>query len=117
MFIVDGTTITLSRGDTGSVVIGATGYTFGTDDRAVFTMKNGAGVVIMENYYELEDGQFKVYFRNADTDSRPTGSYQWDVRYVINPYYDSNGRIVDGDQVITPNLPMTLTILDTVGEV
>ena len=108
----------MSRGDTGSVKIGSTGYDFGTDDRALFTLRNGAGVAIMETAYELDsEGAFVIQFRNADTYTLPVGSYNWDVRYILNPYYDSSGRIVDGDQVITPNLPMQLTILDTVGEV
>jgi hypothetical protein len=39
------------------------------------------------------------------------------VRYIIHPYYDDSGNIVDGDQVITPRQPMELQLLQVVGEV
>lgn len=125
MFNVDGTTITLSKGDTGAVRIRAvakrkdTGadYTFGERDRAVFSIKNGSGTVVKEKYSEMDDNVFTVVFYNHDTDKLTSGQYSWDVRYVINPYYDENGRIVDGDQVITPNLPMNVALLTVVGDI
>lgn len=117
LFYVDDTRIVLSRGDTGSVTITSEGYDFSENDRALFTLKDGTGAIVMQKQYPIVNGEFTVQFRNADTDSRPTGSYTWDVRYIINPFYDESGAIVDGDQVITPNLPMMLEILDTVGEV
>ena len=36
---------------------------------------------------------------------------------MIHPYYDEAGNIVDGDQVLTPNLPMTCSLLTVVGEI
>ena len=39
------------------------------------------------------------------------------MRYVIGPYYDSEGKIVDGDQVITPKLPKQMILLNTVGNI
>ena len=56
-------------------------------------------------------------FANAETDYLAPGSYTYDVRYVINPYYDSEGKIVDGDQVITPKTPRTVILLSTVGQI
>ena len=119
MFKVDGTTITLSRGDTGAVRIEAeTDYAFASADRAVFTIKDGAGNVIRERAYEIDNTKgFKVYFYNADTDTKELGTFMWDVRWVINPYYDTAGKIVDGDQVITPNNPMQINLINVVGEI
>lgn len=122
MFYIENDSIYLTRGDTGSFTVRATGYTFAAEDRAVFTIKNGAGTIVLEHVYELADaelgnGVFRVDFLNADTDSLATGSYTWDVRYVIHPYYDSNSRIIDGDQVITPRRPLSLELLASVGEV
>ena len=124
-FKVDGTTISLTRGDTGSVKIYAdtegdtpTPFPFGENDRCVFTIKNSAGVEIRRIQAELDnEGAFTVYFTNSDTENLPAGNYPWDVRYVINPYYDETGRIVNGDQVITPNDPMVMTLKNPVGEV
>lgn len=117
MFIVDGTNISLSRGDTGAIEIAVNGYTFGELDRAVFTIKSGSGAVVKEHYYQIENGKFTVTFYNHDTDDLNAGGYNWDVRFVIHPYYDETGRIVDGDQVLTPNLPMSCTLLTVVGDI
>lgn len=64
-----------------------------------------------------ERNKFTVTLVNADTKQLISGGYSWDVRYVINPYYDESGNIVDGDQIITPDLPMTANLLTVVGEI
>lgn len=123
MFNVEGYTIILSRGDTGALRITATAtldgqpFTFGEDDRALFSIKNGQGEIVKEKVAAMENNSFVVYFLNADTESLSPSNYQWDVRYVIHPYYDSEGRIIDGDQVITPKTPQTMTILTVVGDI
>lgn len=119
MFDVDGYVITLSRGDTGAIKFTAqTEHTFDAIDRALFSVKNAVGEMVKQLAYPLdEDKAFVVTFYNHDTDTLPAGSYQWDVRYVIHPYYDDDGNIIDGDQVITPRQPMALQLLQVVGEV
>lgn len=123
MFAVEDYVITLSRGDTGALRVNATAtlegepFTFGQDDRALFSIKNANGEIIMQKACEMTDNSFVVYFLNADTDSLAPGSFSWDVRYIIHPYYDSEGRIIDGDQVITPKTPMNMTLLTVVGDV
>jgi hypothetical protein len=71
----------------------------------------------MEKVSEMQDNAFVVYFQNGDTDGLASGSYTWDVRYIIHPYYDDSGRIVNGNQVITPKEPQSLTLLVVVGDV
>lgn len=123
MFYVDGYTINLSRGDTGAIRVkanaslGDEAFTFGTDDRALFSVKNGQGETIIEHIYQMEDNEFTIYFNNSDTDNVAAGAYTWDIRYIINPYYDANNNIIDGDQVITPKEAQTLNLLNVVGEV
>jgi hypothetical protein len=119
MFNVDGYVITLSRGDTGAIKFTAdTTHTFDEDDRALFSIKNAVGKVVKQQAFELDENKsFVVSFFNTDTDNLAAGSYSWDVRYIIHPYYDTSGRIVDGDQVITPRQPMDLQLLQVVGEV
>lgn len=122
----DGYTIVISRGDTGAIRFNAnavyrgteTPYHFGERDRAVFSIKNSAGTVVKEKISAITDDKFVVVFHNPDTDQLTSGSsYTWDVRYVINPYYDEAGRIVDGDQVVTPRLPMPMNLLNVVGDI
>lgn len=123
MFNVDGYNINLSRGDTGAMRVIATAtlngepFTFGENDRALFSIKNGQGEVVKEKIAAMENNVFMVYFLNADTDSLSPGPYSWDVRYIINPYYDASGRIVNGDQVITPKEPQTMQLFTVVGDV
>ena len=123
MFSVDGYTIKLSRGDTGGMKVSATAtlngspFTFGEDDRALFSIKNNQGEVVKEKVSAMTNNEFTVYFLNADTDSLSPGDYSWDVRYIIHPYYDASGRIVDGDQVITPKEPQSMNLLTVVGDI
>lgn len=123
MFEVEGYSIRLSRGDTGAMIVSATAtkggeaFIFGEDDRALFSIKNSMGEILKQRAYPITDNQFTVYFFNADTDSAAPGDYNWDVRYVIHPYYDSDGNIIDGDQVITPEQPQTMQLLTVVGEI
>lgn len=123
MFDVTGYNIRLSRGDTGALKVKATAtldgqpFTFGADDRALFSIKNAQGEVVKEKVAEMENNEFTVYFLNADTDSLAPAIYSWDVRYIIHPYYDASGRIINGDQVITPKEPQSMQILSVVGDV
>ena len=119
MFGVNNFVITLSRGDTGSIkFIANTDYTFSADDRALFSIKNAVGGVVKQAAFALDnDKSFTVTFFNSDTDTLAGGTYSWDVRYIIHPYYDAAGNIVNGDQVITPRQPMEMQILQVVGEV
>lgn len=119
MFKVEGNVITLSRGDTGALKFTAdTDYSFAENDRALFSVKNAIGEVVKQQAFEIDESKaFVVTFFNADTDSLAAGTYSWDVRYIINPYYDDTGKIIDGDQVITPQQPMDLQLLQVVGEI
>lgn len=119
MFSVDTTTnkITISKGDTGAFRITATGHTFSAEDRCVFTIKSRDGKLVKRVAYPMTDNAFVVTLFNADTDKLAAGDYVWDARYVIHPYYDEEGNVIDGDQVITPNLPMDLNLLTVVGDI
>jgi hypothetical protein len=119
LFSVNGYGITLSRGDTGAIrFIADTEHTFTSDDRALFSVKNAIGEVVKGQVAELDENKaFVVTFYNNDTDTLAAGSYSWDIRYLIHPYYDDNGNIVNADQVITPILPQELQLLQVVGEV
>ena len=117
MFKVEGTTITLSRGDTGEVTIAATGYAFQSNDRALFTVRQASTKEVkMRRILQITDNTVTVTFVNSDTDSLDSGKYEWDIRYVINPIYEE-GEIVDGDEVITPNDPMVINLKTTVGQI
>ena len=117
MFVMNGTTIEMSKGDTAAIRFTATGYTFDADDRALFSVKDRNGAIVKQKAYQMTNNQFIVYFVNSDTDTLTPGDYTWDVRFIVDPVYDDNGNIVDGDQVNTPKTPQTLKLLAVVGDV
>lgn len=126
MFVIDpnNSAITMHKGDTGAYYVNLTrssGEAFGENDRALYTVKQGANIII-EREYALDDetlgnGRFLIAFRNSDTDTLAAGSYSTEIRVVINPIR-SDGKIVDGDVVRTITASKsTLTILDVLKEV
>ena len=126
MFAVDSTSgaIEMNKGDTGAFLVAGErddSVDFTSDDRAVFTVKNSNGEILIERIYHLDDddglgnGVFLVEFHNNDTDWMDAGSYTYEGRFVVHPYYDAGGKIDDGDIVWTPGIdgngnpiPMTL---------
>ena len=117
MFSVEGNTIRMSRGDTGTVTVGVSGYTFSSNDRVLFTV-SGGGEVKIRRELQIVNGEVTIEFVNSDTDSLNPGNYSWDLRFVMNPTYDqTSGMIIDGDEVNTPELPMPLVLLPTVGQI
>ena len=123
MYNVEDYNINISRGDTGALRVNAKAtldgelFTFGENDRALFSVKAGNGEIILQKVCAMTDNSFVVYFLNGDTENLAPGSYSWDVRYVINPYFDDEGHLVNGDQIITPRAPMALNLLTVVGDV
>ena len=110
--------VTMHIGDTGGFIVPAeksNGEPFETEDRCLFTLSNAAGEIVIERVYSLDEewpgnGKIFIEFHNSDTDSLPAGTYHYELRYVLNPYYD-DGAIVDGDTVRTAMTDVPLTLL------
>lgn len=113
--------IKMHSGDTGAFIQPLTrgsGAEFGADDIAVFTVISDQGEILIERIFHLDDdeglgnGKILIEFHNADTDGWDFGTYFWEVRVLIHPYYDSEGHPVDGDVVRTPEnrtrVPLTI---------
>lgn len=119
MFKIDPETkrITMHRGDTGSVPYVITGYEFGENDRVLWTMKSDNGTEVKKQLCTPVDGRIVVDFVNSDTDSLAPGTYRYDIRIIANPVYDEGGNVVDGTMVNTPQSPLYIEILSTVGQI
>ena len=127
MFQIDpnNSAVTMHKGDTGAYWVQLTkksGDDFEEGDVALYTVKQGANVMI-EREFPLDDdegagnGRFLISFRNSDTDNWATGTYNTEIRVVLNPRRTS-GAVVDGDTVRTiTKSKSTLTILDVLKEV
>ncbi len=146
MFHIDINTgnIEMHVGDTGAFKTHATrqsGTAWTNADRMVFTVRDGSGNVRLQRYYqlntELGNGYAEIQLHNNDTDKWPSGNYNTERRYVVNPRWedssgdpheapagnpvdalDSSIKIVDGDVVRVPdNGHATMTLLPVYGEV
>lgn len=99
----DGTTIEMIRGNTGTLRIRLTGYTFGNNDRVLFSMRNPGGTEVKSEICEVdENGWIEVEFVNSDTDYLRKGDYTYAVTAVTDPEYDAGGKMIDGSGVDTP---------------
>lgn len=120
MFYVDEDTkqITMHRGDTGSMKITFTGYDFSNVNAyALFTLKQGTTEVKSEAH-QIVNNQITIDFANADTDWVTPGTFEYDVRVIIDPVFDQeSGLPTDGTVVRTPEDPIPVTIKRTVGQI
>lgn len=114
----DGTTILMIRGNTGTVKIHLTGYTFGNNDRVYFAVKSSSGTIVKEAICEVdENGCIEIPFVNTDTDNLSPGIYSYGYTAVTDPEYDQGGKIVNGSGVCTPSFDKIIRIYDTAAKV
>ena len=141
MFNVDLNTmaITMHQGDTGSFKIGATresGDEWTSDDRMLFTVKNGQGEVVLQRIYRLDDqydlgnGKVLVEFHNDDTDQWDAGTYSTELRFDVSPIWDGTAptarcvdalspgtpKMVEGS-IVRTTIQSTLTISGVLGDI
>lgn len=140
MFKVDYETmeITMHRGDTGSFKLRATretGDDWTDDDRALFTVKDQTGTILLQRFYRLDDqyglgnGVILIEFHNDDTDEWDAGEYTTEVRFNVSPIWEgtaptsrcadaltANARMVEGS-VVRTTIQSSLTITGILGEI
>lgn len=100
----DGTTILMHQGNTGTIRIHVTGYTFGNDDRVRFELRDGSGTILKwANCQVDQDGYIEIEFVNTDTDYLAPGDYPYGITAVTDPEYDTDETtIINGSSVYTP---------------
>ena len=134
----DGTQIEMHAGDTGAFTVHAMrsgGNDWTEDDRMLFTVQNGAGDIVMQRFYRLDDdeglgnGVVEIQFHNNDTDEWTPGTYSMERRYYVHPYWDGTPpagmcvnaltagvRMIEGNVVRTV-VQGTVTIIGVYGEI
>ncbi len=118
MFHAHGTTVFITKGDTGLLTLIAEGHAFGPGDRAVFTVRRPGGATLMQAVATPEaDGKAQIGFEHEATEKWRPGCYSWDVRYVLDAEMDEQGRVTGGREVITPMRPGEFHVLEAVGKV
>ena len=118
MFKASGHLISISAGDTGIIRMPVEGAKLADKDRAVFTVKNKTGTIMIHKVIKPENaGEFVIPFVNADTEGMTPGNYEWDVRIVLNAKIGAGGDVVDGGTIATPFPPGQFTVCRVVGSV
>ena len=54
---------------------------------------------IWQHEYPVIDNTITISFEHEDTKDFPIGSYYWDIKLYINPQYNEEGLLIDGDEV------------------
>jgi len=130
--------IKMNQGDTGSFKVKCTrksGEAWTSDSRMLFTLRNDSKEIVIQRIYRLDDqwglgdGVVLIEFHNDDTDHLPTGQYQMERRYNVDPIWEgtpstarcvdaltSSAKMVEGVPVRTV-FQGTLQIEDIYGEV
>ena len=114
--------VTMHKGDTGAYWVTlelSSGNDFVEGDVAIYEVWQGSTRKVHKEF-DLQpgtptdicpgDGKFLISFRNSDTDTWASGSYQTEIRVSLNPIR-SDGSVVDGDTVRTV-IKSTITIQD-----
>lgn len=115
MFTVNGTDITITRGDTALLtIIAESEHVFSENDRVVFTVKQYGHPILVQTLIPNTDGSVQISFTHEITELLNLGSYQWDVRYVLDAEIDQNGNVVGGREVLTPISPSVLKVVEAV---
>ena len=114
--------VVMHKGDTGAYYVKLhrkSGQAFEEGDVAIYEVYRGSTLMMHREYdlqpqapddIELGDGRFLVAFRNSDTDTWQTGTYQVEIRVALNPLR-AGGSVADGDTVRTV-VRSTITIQD-----
>ncbi len=87
----------IPRGDTGSFTVPAL-ITSGESKIAVFSIFNNEKRVWQKEVPVIND-LVTVEFTHEDTRDFPIGSFYWDIKIYINPQYDEDGLLINGDEV------------------
>lgn len=87
----------IPRGDTGQFSVPALiDNTSGAI--AVFSIFNERER-IWQHEYPIENGMVCIKFEHEDTRDLPVGEYYWDIKIYVNPKYNKDGLLIDGDEV------------------
>lgn len=108
---INGTHITITRGDCEPFTITFTGEDVPADgEKVLFSVKKNVNSpnAVLEKELELRNSQVVIHIMNADTKNLSFGDYQWDVRFP-----DYSGV----NEPYTPMKPAEFTIATVIGDV
>ncbi len=111
MIKIDGTNITITRGDCEPFTITLTGEDVPADgEKVLFSVKKTQFETntVIKKILEISHSQIVIQLNNADTKKLPFGDYFWDIRFPN--YYGEN-------EPYTPMSPAVFTVAEVIGNV
>lgn len=117
MTTINGYSVSIPQGDSGGFTVVTSGYSFGADDRALFTLKDGNKKTIRREVMTITDGAVAIEFAPAETRKMPVGDYTWELRFITDATFDGNNVLTGGTDIDTPRTEMRLSITRVQGEI
>lgn len=111
MIKIEGTNITITRGDCEPFTITLTGEDVPADgEKVLFSVKKTQfdENTVIKKILEVSDSQIVIQLNNADTRKLAFGNYFWDIRFP--DYYGEN-------EPYTPMSPAVFTVAEVIGNV
>ena len=111
MIKIEGTNITITRGDCEPFTITLTGEDAPADgEKVLFSVKKTQfdENTVIKKTLEVSDSQIVIQLNNADTKKLSFGNYFWDIRFP--DYYGEN-------EPYTPMSPAVFTVAEVIGNV
>lgn len=107
MFDVNGTNVTISRGDTGTLTVTLTGDVPANSTVALVTVRTDVNrtSAVWEKEFPVNNGQIVIPLTTKETDI-PWADYVWDIRLLYE----------NGD-IYTPFAPSVFRVCEVVGDV
>lgn len=89
----------IPRGDTGSLSVPLLSInTQGANLIAVFSIFNSFERIFQKEI-QVEGNTLEFNFTTEETKDLPVGMYNWDIKIYVNPQYNDNGLLINGDEV------------------
>lgn len=119
MLTTDGTTISMTQGDSATLTIipASTDHAFDDGDLAVFAIRDPKTkeVTFRENVIPDENGVCVITLEDETTATWEPKTYEWDIRYIIDAVVDEYEETIDGAHKVTPMDPGIFRVVRTIG--
>lgn len=88
----------IPRGDTGVIEVPMLENVTRSNAIAVFSIFNNEGTIYQQTQI-VQGDTLTFIFEHEDTVALQVGTYNWDIKIYVNPQYNANNLLIDGEQV------------------
>lgn len=111
------TTLKITQGDTGPLVVAVTGATLGSGDKLELTFADREKNKLLQKIVDFSSNVATVEFENADTADMASGAYLWQIR-IVKGATVADGKITGWTDICTPfDDPLPLRIMEALSDI